>query len=363
MKVNHMKIGILTENFLGGGLESNIETYANFLTKHHVEFVLITSTDQYVRNLYPKSSYVIIPQLKSFSASDTQIAVDSLTSLIKTLGITYLLVHPFLTFQTGVLAAIKTQTPFSLFFHGPGSIGEVYGKEFTGFLKSKALKNADYAFAVSREVKNMVIDKYGATNVILLPNPVTIHSVPLTRRKKMILLVSRLDSDKLESIFHALTFINSAQDLRDYQLLIAGEGDAAKQVARKVKQLHMKRVTLLGFTKNTEIVELTKQSSLTIGMGRVALEAMSTGTPVLLAGYDGLKGFITKNNIDQIAASNFSGRGIPNIEYSALFEQLPSVLTRSQKLTFSALRNHIREQYSIEVLGERLCYLINCNLP
>lgn len=353
-----MKIGILTEAFLGGGLESNIETYANYLSSHQNEFTIITSTDLHVRNICQKSSYKIITELNSFSEQATQTAIKKLAHHFGEAHYDYLLIHPFLTFRTGVIAARKMGIPYSLFFHGPGSLGEVYGKDFTNFMSTKAIKYADYSFAVSKEIKHFIVSRYKARNVLLLPNPIAIDVTTPVRRQKMILIVARLDSDKIKSILHMLDFIQTDQSLGNYHILIAGEGTEEKTLKQIVKRKYMGNVSFLGYIKNADVFSITRKSAFTVGMGRVALEAMSTNTPILLAGYDGLKGFITPANFEKMAESNFSGRGIKNVDLSVLSEQLHA----TQKFP-TLLFPLIQEQYSISILGARLAYLINCNLP
>jgi hypothetical protein len=68
------------------------------------------------------------------------------------------------------------------------------------------------------------------------------------------------------------------------------------------------RVHVLGYDRDPR--GLAGQSDLVLGMGRVLLEGLAAGKPVVLIGYDRLCGLVTAENLEAFSRSNFSGRGL-----------------------------------------------------
>ena len=90
------------------------------------------------------------------------------------------------------------------------------------------------------------------------------------------------------------------------------------------------------------------------GMGRVALEGMSMKIPVLLVGYEGIKEFITPENVKFLSLRNFSGRGIPDaVHYiPQIFEKNLCTAKASADLLYkSVLVEHDENKISAEYLS------------
>jgi glycosyltransferase involved in cell wall biosynthesis len=219
----------------------------------------------------------------------------------------------------------------------------VYGrKSFLVYLllrlsKSK-LKQIDKFIAISPHQSKVFVEQAGLDKrkSVVIPNSVDtaqFSSVKhLNEKTKMeleklgvdqsavkIVHVSSLNSNKVSSIE---AIVNSAPIIVErfphVQILIVGDGPLLKHVtelAEKANQQLGKRVVVMtGFVKNDEMPAMMSISDIVVGVGRVAVEAMACGKPVIIAGTSvgpfggNYGGIVTQYNVNELSDHNFSGR-------------------------------------------------------
>ena len=110
-----------------------------------------------------------------------------------------------------------------------------------------------------------------------------------------IVIVSRLDADKADSVFETIrSMIAIAKSIPEAQLLVVGGGnifEGASALAQSVnREVSKKVVFMIGHEKNVE--KVMNVGDLVIGVGGVIVEAMACGKPVVVAGH--LKGTVNK---------------------------------------------------------------------
>jgi hypothetical protein len=113
-----------------------------------------------------------------------------------------------------------------------------------------------------------------------------------------ILLVSRLDPDRIELVRDIISALNH---LPDYRLHVVGGG-----LAYLLKSISNKNIVFEG--QHIEVDHFFKQADIVIGSGRTAVEGMSHSKPVIIAGLRGLGGLITTENYERFRNKMFSGR-------------------------------------------------------
>ena len=313
-----MKIAVLSENFLMGGLETRLKGIFKRAQGHKVYLVV----ENYDKNNAGLFDDILI------SAMDKQ----SIKRALQSISPDIVDVHPYNSLIEGATACMELGLPYVATIHGP-YINSQY---------IKALESAKCVFAVSEEVESQVRLLAKNANVIVLRN-----GIDLERFKPVYAgpggktaVIARLDGDKYPGVKKYLDAFPTAD--------VIGTGTMMKNLQKEYPSARF-----LGYKDIAEhFGEHGAEYSLIAGMGRVALEGIAMGYPVLLVGYDGIKGFITPENFERLSYRNFSGRGEPNADIDGLF--LPN-----KKLRGMLRKNHdekkVASQYFdiIEKLSKR----------
>lgn len=154
----------------------------------------------------------------------------------------------------------------------------------------KILDQANIKIAISSKIKEK-LEKFNIKNSIIIPNPIKIkksHKRQHEKNEKINLLyIGRLDYNKgLQNIIKLI-------DFKKMNLIVAGKGP----LENKIKKYPIK---YLGWVNNTS--KLYQEADIVIipslweePFGRIAIEAMNGGCPVISSNIGGLKDII-KNN-------------------------------------------------------------------
>jgi glycosyltransferase involved in cell wall biosynthesis len=195
-------------------------------------------------------------------------------------------------------------------------------------LLNRLYTKATKVIAISPELKKK-IQTYGVheDKLIVIPNmvdtdvfspivadPNSIVSSPAHSFK--LLSAGRLDLSKELLIITVMELMpRIVSVIPKTQLLVIGGGpriEHLKDIASKINhQVGKDIIFVLGRVHN--LVKFLREADMVIGVGRVAIEAMSCGKPVIVASNNG--GFVfsgalvTKENALELSKSNFSGRG------------------------------------------------------
>ena len=115
------------------------------------------------------------------------------------------------------------------------------------------------------------------------------------------------------------------------------------------------RVEVVGFS--ADVPGWLERSTLVIGAGRVAIEALAAGRPVLALGEAGSEGLVTDETYAAAAASNFgdiSARLAPTVvDYSVLLAQAREFLHRPQPVS-AALQARVRYEFDVQAVAARV---------
>lgn len=150
--------------------------------------------------------------------------------------------------------------------------------------------------------------------------------------KPIVSYVSRMDEDRA---LVARQLIQIAPDLDravpGVQLLIAGGGnvfDALKAQAGAVNAA-LGRTCVVMTGPRTDINEIVAAGQVFVGVSRAALEAMSAGKPVIVAGNEGYQGLFGPDKLAEAQAGNFCCRGLPHSDPRILLADVVSALSLS----------------------------------
>ncbi len=335
-----MNLLIVSENFLNGGLETQINTMFQNLKGKITFFFAVKNYDTKwnLPNIYTNFHFSNYCTINQFCED-----VDNLIQIIQENNIDIIHVHPFYSFFPAVFAAKICKIPVVYTYQGISSYN------FTCEINDTLLFNllldyeVDKIFCVSSEgdeiFKNIVFDK---NKITFLPNSIDLNKFGTAQMSsnKSWALVSRLDDDKISSIKLLLKILNSI-DINE--LHIFGDGTNKNYLQQYISENNLnKKVFLEGHCDNLS-QKLSKNFNGIMGIGRVAMEAISMGMPILLIGYNKISGMVDSNIYHYIKYENFTNKNLPNISLNKLKEQISQIYNGTYDKTFY---NYFKEEFS-----------------
>lgn len=216
----------------------------------------------------------------------------------------------------------------------------------------------DATVAVSHDIGQNLLNsgKAAYENITVIPNGVdTENLVPSEADvKNKICFLSRLDSDCCEAALSLCRIAPSlAQKTGDVSIYIGGDGDQLpriQDVACKVNgQLGKTVIYTVG--RVTDVAEFLFGAAVFVGVSRAALEAMSCGVPVVLAGNEGYLGAVSDAVLRRAEATNLCCRGEGKIEDCVLdgdIFRLIEMGEEERRELSEKLREYVEEHHSVE---------------
>ena len=131
--------------------------------------------------------------------------------------------------------------------------------------------------------------------------------------KKRILHVTRLDYEKMNATIKLIEAVPEIlMKLPETEIIIIGGGEKFEDVFKQVEKMNEKTgkdsIKMVGTVSPTSLLDYLTMADVVVGVGRVAIEGMACGKPVVIVGNHGLSGVITEENKEKIKYYNFSGR-------------------------------------------------------
>ncbi|WP_319370438.1 polysaccharide deacetylase family protein [uncultured Ilyobacter sp.] len=210
----------------------------------------------------------------------------------------------------------------------------------------------DYSFAVCENIRDHLIKDLGVKEdrIEILRNGIDINSyieTPLPKNeKKVVSIIGRLSGPKGEVTYNLLEkALNS--DL--YHVRIIG----GKNIPDKFKKFTDK-VDFFGYVNN--IPEFIKKSDLVIGAGRVAVEAILSGRPVLAIGEAKSIGLITKDNIAEALSSNFGDIGVmleEGFDWDKMLEDVREAFELNEN-ELHEIRHKVKKEFDLKKIVRNL---------
>lgn len=315
---------IVTEAFDIGGVETYIRTEIEELTGQGWAVHLVCG-----RNYSP----VLIPECVASITSGVALgpeagigdflkAIDIIVEVGRAHAVSLIHAHPFTSNIVALASAQELRVPLFLTLHGPSSIVGTYGAIYDFMVGSMVLPSASAVFAVSEEVRNLAKSYVPHDRLQLQRNAVApVDAGTDIAENGRWLLVSRLDSAKIPGV---LEFVEVLLEMPGMAVDICGDGPERSRIEDQfVTAIAGGRLRLLGTSAS---VQSMMPSYLGVaGMGRVVIEGMVQGLPIVLVGYDGVKGVLDDSLRERAAKSNYSGRGLPSVGPVELRKQLANL--------------------------------------
>lgn len=368
MQTGKVPVLHLTMSLGIGGVETHVIGLANSLSERTWPVYVGSHGGERVQELEVSGARHLLIPLHSRRPFLMAKAYALVSQAVDTFGIG--LIHAHARIPAWIASSIcrKKGIPLVTTYHGAFA---------AGFPWNMVTRSGDLTIAVSQDIKDYVIDSFSFSpdKVLIIPNGIdtTLYHPPSEEetgraRKQLglkhaqgpiIAYVSRLDRELSET---AVAVADAVRNVREKfpraLLLIAGDGDNLEKVRTRAAEINawagMEAVRCLGFVVDTPA--LYAASDLVIGMSRVALEAMATARPTIIAGAGGIFGAVREEILYFLEERNLTSRNAPiPCDPAVLTREIEDLLSdpaRMQELGLFGREVVLRRHSVARVTGE-----------
>lgn len=262
-----------------------------------------------------------------------------------------------ITFQNSIFTKLASKMT------GVPSLHLIPGMAVPGFYAD--VMSPDELIVFSEEnKKELTAQGYNSSMIHVFPNRIDFSSYPepdsyeqLSNEKMRFLLVTRMDHEKINSIWTTFRLIKDLQEAtgQEVELTIAGAGSLWEEVNRKAEKLQENKkikVNMLGFIR--DVPSEVKKHDFIVGKGRSVIDGMYLRKPSIVVNESDHYALVTEKNVEVLADYNFAGRNLFSSDEAEVFMNNEEM--NSQAL--ANIREFIKNNYSIEQIYDRLNQII-----
>lgn len=296
--------------------------------------------------------------------------VKKIVEIIEKNRITEIHIHKYQCIPSTMLAAFITNVPYFAYEHGIRDTKKYYTWNYPIYkmLFPIYFANAYKIIAITPKVAEMTQKEYQ-----IMPEKYEVIHNGIDFEKYInekpnyagnlnnIYIISRISEEKLTTIIEGIEIFKKIfEDNSEAKLYIIGDGKEKEKIIQYLTEIKLaysqskeeSTVNLLG--EQTDIINYLKKADLLLGVDRCVLEAIAMKTPAVITGYNGIKGLVSKDNINIALEENFSGDNMETISIGKCIEEIYKLKENKEKI--------IEENYA--VAREKLdCYKNYINIP
>lgn len=307
-----MNILIVSEAFVGGGLETHIHTYYTALKNEHPFYFAFGSFN----NRSAIDTNLVDTECNFLRDSTIQQFLDDVVHIVQIIHqkkIDVIHVHPFLSLFPVMVASQLTKTPLVYTYHGIASFSFINRLNDSILFYYGLNELIGKVFTVSNNGKKALIQHMHLKNVCFLPNPIntSLYFEHEIKQNRCWAVISRLDADngKEEALIKLFDIL---PELNIERIDIYGDGTRKKALMEYASKLKLHdRVHWMGFQADL-YQSLNNKYNGIIGTDRVAIEGLAMGYPVLEMGYGRINGIIDQALLEKAMDTNFDANILPD---------------------------------------------------
>ena len=233
-------------------------------------------------------------------------------------------------------------------------ITTIHGRQPVHLSRKLVKAFGDYSLSVCENIRDHVVNdlKVKPENITVLRNMINTKEYQkqsvsqATKNEKIISIIGRLSGPKGDVTYNLLDILHRR---KDFKIQVIG----GKDIPQRFKKF-TGNVEFLGYVNN--VSERIRESSIVIGAGRVAVEAILCEVPVLAIGEAESVGIVTKDRLNTALKSNF---GDISLNHTPLFrwtDVIPEIDKgfNMNKDELSLLREKVIEEFSIENIVHKI---------
>ncbi|MDB5267416.1 MAG: hypothetical protein JWP58_456 [Hymenobacter sp.] len=245
-------------------------------------------------------------------------------------------------------------------------VSTVHGRQHLHTSTSLLDVYGDKVIAICANLREHLISevKMEAAKIVAIPNGVAFGSEAIAGENSdlRVSFIGRFNGGKGERAAALLAQVFPAL-LREFVglrvALIGGELQhlpvAGKTALAQLQTEFGERIEVVGFT--SDVPGWLARTTLVIGAGRVAIEALGAGRPVLALGEARYAGLVTDETFASAAASNFGDisarQSTSEVDFAALLADAQAFLRQPQAVP-AVLQQQVRAHYSLTTVAVRV---------
>ena len=366
-----MKNILLCNNKMGiGGVETVILNQVTAFTKKGYNVYVVAEKGIYSEKIDELGGHFIecdFPEENEFNVE----RINKLVNIIRKKQITEIHIHKYQCVLSVMPAALITGVPYFAYEHVIRDTSGYYTWNYPIYKMIFPIyfRNAYKIIAItpktienSRNKYNIPIEKYEVVHNGIDFDIYNNETPKYEGKINKVVIISRICDEKLNSIFEGIDIFKRILDrYSNAQLEIIGGGNQKSKVEEYLTKFNLNykdglddevKVNFLG--EQNDIIKYLKQADLLLGIDRCVLEAIAMKVPAVITGYEGIKGLVTKDNMNLAIEENFSGDNMPTIDIDECVNQIYELENRRKEI--------IEEDYEIAL--EKLdCYKNYINIP
>ncbi len=306
-----------------GGAETHVVSLAKHLLARGWDVHVASGGGELVRELERSGIEHVAAPLDSRSPASMLQAYRVIGEIVRKRRIGLIHAHARIPAWIAGKVCARRDIPMVMTYHGTFVSGPFWNY-FT--------RPGDATIAVSEDIRDYVVKEFAFNpeGITVIPNGIDLEVFrepsaedrEQARRSLAVrpgaspvaLYASRLDGDLVqvaESVIDAVALLRTRYP--DIALLLAGDGDGLPAVqeraARANASVGHEIVRCTGYLPDT--FPAYAASDLVVGMSRVALEAMASCRPVVIAGPGGIYGPVRPETLDKLEDRNYTSRSAP----------------------------------------------------
>lgn len=233
-------------------------------------------------------------------------------------------------------------------------ITTIHGRQPVHLSRKLVKAFGDYSLSVCENIRDHIVNdlKVKPENITVLRNMINTKEyqkssfADIEKNQKVISIIGRLSGPKGDVTYNLLDILHRR---KDFKIQVIG----GKEVPARFKKF-TGNVEFLGYVNN--VSEKIRESSIVIGAGRVAVEAILCEVPVLAIGEAESVGIVTLDRLNTALKSNFGDISLnhaPTFRWTDVIPEIDKGFNIN-KDDLKTLRERVIEEFSIESIVENI---------
>ena len=230
----------------------------------------------------------------------------------------------------------------------------IHGRQPVHLSRKLVKAFGDYSLSVCENIRDHVVNdlKVKPENITVLRNMINTKEYQksvldnVDKNEKIISIIGRLSGPKGDVTYNLLDILHRR---KDFKIQVIG----GKEVPQRFKKF-TGNVEFLGYVNN--VSEKIRESSIVIGAGRVAVEAILCEVPVLAIGEAESVGIVTNDRLKTALKSNFGDISLNQTPLFRWTDVIPEIDKgfNINKDELKSLREKVIEEFSLENIVENI---------